>query len=198
MSIELMVPSNCLILCYPFSSCPQSLPASESFPTSWPFATGCQSIGASASASVLPMNIQGWFPLGLTGLISLLSQGFSSLLQHHSLKAPIPWHSAFFTVQLSYTYVNNLKKKITDRSVFGNTFFKKSNFQHLWLKCSRKHVDRWRINHLNESWRKVLIVRCVHYRWGHFPWNPTYALKPWGLIFFQRPLSHLLTNSYSF
>ena len=59
----------------PFSSCPQSLPASESFPISQLFASGGQSIGASASASVLPMNIQGWFPLGLTGLISFLKEG---------------------------------------------------------------------------------------------------------------------------
>ena len=64
----------------PFS-CPQSFPASESFPMSWFFASGGQSIGAAASASVLPMNIQGWFLLGLTGLISLQSK---SLLQHHS------------------------------------------------------------------------------------------------------------------
>ena len=55
-----------------FSSCPQSFPASESFPMSWLSASGGQSIGA--SASVLPMNIQDWFPLGLTGLI-LLSKG---------------------------------------------------------------------------------------------------------------------------
>ena len=54
----------------PFSSCPQSFPASESFPMSWLFTSGGQSIGASASASVLPVNIQYWFPLGLTGLIS--------------------------------------------------------------------------------------------------------------------------------
>ena len=57
----------------PFSSCPQSFPASGSFLMSWLFASGGQSIGASASASVLPVNIQGWFPLGWTGLISLLS-----------------------------------------------------------------------------------------------------------------------------
>ena len=55
----------------PFSSCPQSFPASGSFPGSWLFPSGGQSIGASASVSVLPMNIQGWFPLGLTGLIFL-------------------------------------------------------------------------------------------------------------------------------
>ena len=52
----------------PLSSCLQSFPGSGSFPMSWLFASGGQSIGASASASVLPMNIQGWFPLGLTGL----------------------------------------------------------------------------------------------------------------------------------
>ena len=61
----------------PFSSCPQSFPASGSFLMSWLFTSGGQSIGASASASVLPMNIQGWFHLGLTGLISWLSKGLS-------------------------------------------------------------------------------------------------------------------------
>ena len=55
-----------------------------------------QTIGASASASVLPLNIQGWFPLGLTGWISLLSKGLSKILQHYSSKASILWHSAFF------------------------------------------------------------------------------------------------------
>ena len=67
----------------PFSSCPQSFPASGSFPMSWLFISGGQSIGASALASVLPMNIQGWFPWGLTGFISLQSKGllrvFSSI-----------------------------------------------------------------------------------------------------------------------
>ena len=61
----------------PFSSCLQSFPASGSFPMSQFFASGGQSIGASASASVLPMNIQDWFPSGLTGLISLQSKGLS-------------------------------------------------------------------------------------------------------------------------
>ena len=69
MSIELMMPSNILSSAVPFSSCLQSFPESGSFPMSWLFASGGQSIGA--SSSVLPVNIQGWFPLGLTGLISL-------------------------------------------------------------------------------------------------------------------------------
>ena len=87
----------------PFSSCLQSFPASGSFPMSNFFASGGQSIETSASASVLPMNIQDWFPLGLTGLI-LQPKGLSSLLQHHSSKASILWHSAFFIVQLWHPY----------------------------------------------------------------------------------------------
>ena len=61
----------------PLSFCLQSFPASGSFPMRWLFASGGQNIGASASPSVLPMNIQGWFPLGLTVLISLLSKWLS-------------------------------------------------------------------------------------------------------------------------
>ena len=88
-----------------FSFCPQSFPASRSFLMSPLFASSDQNIGASASASVLPMNIQDWFPLGWTGLISLLSKGLLSLLQHHSSKASVLWHSAFFTNQFSKLYV---------------------------------------------------------------------------------------------
>ena len=66
-----------LILCHPLFFLLSIFPASEYFPVSWLFTSGGQNIGASASASVLPMNIQGWFPLGLTRLISLLSKGLS-------------------------------------------------------------------------------------------------------------------------
>ena len=69
MSIESVMPSNHLLLCCPFSSCLQSFPASGSFPMNQFFTSGGQNTGASASASVLPMNIQDWFPLGLIGLI---------------------------------------------------------------------------------------------------------------------------------
>ena len=93
----------------PFSSCLQSSPASGSFLVSQLFASGGQSTGASTSGSVLLMNIQDWFPLGLTGLISLQSKGLKSLLQHHSSKASILWHSVFFMVQLSYPYMTTGK-----------------------------------------------------------------------------------------
>ena len=76
MSIATAMLSNHLILCHPVSFCLQSFPASESFPVIWLFTSGGQRIGASASASVLSVNIQSWFPSGLTGLILLF--------QHHS------------------------------------------------------------------------------------------------------------------
>ena len=95
----------------PFSSCLQFFPASGSFPVSHVFASGGQRIRASGSASVLPMNIQGWFPLGLTGLISLLSKELSNLLQHHTSKLSIlsNWRKkaerkASFMVRLSHLY----------------------------------------------------------------------------------------------
>ena len=85
----------------PFSSWVQSCPASGSFPMSWFFIPGGHSIGASASASVLPMNIQGWFPLELTDFDLFAFQGtLKSLLQHHSWKASVLQCSAFIMVQL--------------------------------------------------------------------------------------------------
>ena len=70
----------------PFSSCLQSFPASGSFPMSQLFASGGQSIGASASAPVLPMNIQDWFPLGWTGCISLQSKGLSRVFSNTTVQ----------------------------------------------------------------------------------------------------------------
>ena len=87
-SVESVMPSSHLILCRPLLSCPQSLPASQSFPMSQLFASGGQSIGVSALASVLPMNTQGWSPSEWTGWISLQSKGlsrvfFSTTVQKH-------------------------------------------------------------------------------------------------------------------
>ena len=94
MSIELVMPSNHLFLCHPLSSCPQSFSASESFPVSWLFASGGQSIRA--SASIPPMNIQDWFPLGLTGLISLMSKELSRVFSNTTVQK-----HQFFSTQLS-------------------------------------------------------------------------------------------------
>ena len=79
-----------------FSSCPQSFPASGSFPMSQFCASGCQTIGASDSASVLPMNIQDWFPSGWTGWISLQSKGLSSIFSNGTVQK-----HQFFSAQLS-------------------------------------------------------------------------------------------------
>ena len=80
----------------PFSSCPQSFPASESFPVSQLFASDGHSIGASASASVLLMNTQGWFSLRLTGLISLQSKGLARVFSNTTVQK-----HQFFSVQPS-------------------------------------------------------------------------------------------------
>ena len=79
-----------------FSSHPQSFSTSGYFPMSWLFASGGQSFEASALASVLPMNIQGWFPLGLTDLISLLSKRFSKVFSSTTI-----WKHQFFSDQPS-------------------------------------------------------------------------------------------------
>ena len=102
----------------PFSSHLQSFPASGYFQMSHFFASGGQSIGASASTSVLPMNIQDRSPLGWTGCISLQSKGLSRVLQHHSSKASIHWHSAFFIVQLSHPYMTTGKTIALTRQTF--------------------------------------------------------------------------------
>ena len=85
-----------LILCHPLSSCLQSFPASGSFPMSWPFTSGGQSIGASASVSVLSMNIQGSFPLGLmAGLFFLHSKVLSTVFSSTTVR------NQFFDAQSS-------------------------------------------------------------------------------------------------
>ena len=102
----------------PFSFCLQSFPAPGSFPMSQLFASGGQSIGVSASTSVLPMNTQDWSPLGWTGWISLQFKGLSRVLQHHSSKVSILRCSAFFIVQLSHPYMTIGKTIVLTRRTF--------------------------------------------------------------------------------
>ena len=124
MSIESMMLSNQLILCQLLLLPPSIFPASGSFQMSQFFTSGGQSIGVSASASVLRMNIQDWFPIGWTGWISLQSKGLKSLLQHHSSKASSLHHPAFFSVQLSRLYMITGKTIALARRTFvGNVSF---------------------------------------------------------------------------
>ena len=107
MSIKSVMPSSYLILCRPLLFLSSILPSIGSFPMSQFFASGGQSIGVSASASVLPGNFQDWFPLGWTDLISVLSKGLSRVFSNTTVSTFR--RSAFFIVQLSHPYMTTGK-----------------------------------------------------------------------------------------
>jgi len=94
-----------------FSFCLLSFLASQSFPISWFFASGGQSIGVSASASVLLMNIQGWFPLGLNGLISLQSKGLSRVFSSTTVQ-----RHQFFGTQPSFWFNSHIPTWLLEKS----------------------------------------------------------------------------------
>ena len=125
MSIASVMPSSHLIFWCPLLLLPSIFPSIRDFSNESMFASDDQNTGALASASVLPMNIQGWFPLGWTGLDLLAVQGtLTSLLQHHSSKALILQCSAFFMVQL--TSIHN--------------YWKNHNFDYMDL-CQQRDVS---------------------------------------------------------
>ena len=134
MSAELVMPSHHLILCRRLPSCPQSFPMSGSFPISPLFASDGQSIGASASASGLPMNIQGWFPLWWTALISKgLSRIFSiTTAQKHQ----------FFSVQMRLERCG-LRLPLEDGYDFSRALFegKKCDLNLALLRDQRNNVQ---------------------------------------------------------
>ena len=96
MAIESVMPSNHLILCHPLLLLPSIFPSIRVFPVSQLFASGGQSIGVSASTSILPMNIQDWLPLGWTGWISLQPKGLSRVFSNTTVQK-----HQFFSAQLS-------------------------------------------------------------------------------------------------
>ena len=107
----------------PFSSCPQSFPATGSLPVGPPFASGGQSMGASASASVLPMNIWDWFPLGWTGWISLQSKGLSRVFSNTTVQKHQFFSAQFslYKVQFSHPYMTTGRTIALTRQTFvGN------------------------------------------------------------------------------
>ena len=108
MSIDLVMPSNHLILCSPLLLLPSIFPASGSFQMSQLFASGGQSIGVSASASFLPMNTQDWSPSEWTGWISLQSKGLSRVFSDTAVQK-----HQFFSAQLSSqsnSHIHTLEK----------------------------------------------------------------------------------------
>ena len=121
--------SNHPILCHPFSSCPQSFPTSGSFPMSSLFASGGQSIGV--SASVIPMNNQGWFPLGLTDLLSLLYKGLSRVF------SSIIWNHQVFHAQPSFA----------PTLTFIQDYWKNHSFDYSWP--------------LSAKWCLCFLIHCL-------------------------------------
>ena len=141
------------------------------------FTSDGPSIGASASASVLLMNIQGWIPLGFTDLISLPSDGLKSLLQHHSSKASIFRCSAFFMVQLSHPYMT------TGKTIALIIWAFVSKVMSLLFNMLYKFVIGFllRSKHLLISWLKSpsavtlepkkKVCHCFHCFPVYFPWS---------------------------
>ena len=166
----------------PFSSCPQSLQASESFPMSQLFSWCGQSIGVSASASVLSMNTRDLSPSGWTGWISLQSKGFTlqCLLQHHSSKASILQHSALFTVQLSHPYMTTGKTISLTRWTFVGKVIMSLLFNMLsrlvitFLPRSKRLLISWLQSPsavILEPPPKNKVWHCFHCFCIYFPWS---------------------------
>ena len=136
-----------------------------SFPMSQFFAPGSQSIGVLASASVLPMNILHWYPLGWT------------VLQYHSSKASIIWHSAFFIVQLSHTNKTTGKTIVLTRwAIFGKVmsllFSMLSRFVIAFLPGSKRLLISWLQPPSAVIWepQKIEVSHCFHF-FPHLPWS---------------------------
>ena len=152
----------------PFASCPQSLPASESFPMSHFFTSGGQSIGVSASASVLH-EYWGLISFRMDWFDLLAVQGtLKSLLQHHSSKASILWRSAFFIVKLSHPYMTTGKTIALTRwtfvgKVMSLLFSKMSRLVIAFLLKSKRLLISWENHHLQWFWSpKNKVSHCFH------------------------------------
>ena len=169
--------SNHLMLCHSPLLLPSIFPSIRVFSSESVFASGGQSIGV--SASVLPMNIQDWCPLGCTGLDLLAVQGtLKSLLQHHSSKGSVLWCSAFFIVQLSHRYMTTGKTIALTRWTFVDKVMSL-----LFNKLSRLVITFFpRSKHLLISWLKSLsavileppknkVWHCFHCFPIYFPWS---------------------------
>ena len=129
----------------PFSFCLQSFYSSESFPMSWFFTSGGQSIGASVSESVLPMSSQGLSPLGWANMISLQSKGFSSVFSRTTI-----WkqNSAFFMVQLSHLYMTTgkiialtIQTHVRPMSTICHSFYSKEQVSFNFITAVTVHSD---------------------------------------------------------
>ena len=148
MFTKLVIPSNHLILWHPLLICLQSFPAAWSFPMSWLFTSGGQGIGASPSASVFPMNIQDWFPLGSTGLISLHFKGLSRVFSSTTIG-----NYQFFGAQPSLQSSSHIHTWLLEKPL-------------LWI-CGLLSVKWWQV--FNTLSRFVLVFlprsKCLLISW---------------------------------
>ena len=162
-----------------FTSPPAPNPSqNQSFPMSQLFAWGGQSIGVSASTSVLPKKTQDWSPLGWTGWISAVQGTRKSLLQYHSSKASILRRSAFFTVQLSHPYTTTGKTIALTRQTFVGKvisllFNILSRLVITFLPRSKRLLISWlqSPSTVNFGAPKNKVWHCFHCFPIYFPWS---------------------------
>ena len=140
MPVVLVTPSNHLVLCHAFSSFSQSFPASGSFQMNRLFTSSGQRFVASASASILPINIQSWFPLGLTVLISLLSRGLSRVFSSATV-----WNHQFFGAQLYFLW--------------------SSSHIHTW---QLEKPQLWLHGPFSAKWCLCFLICCLGWSWFFF------------------------------
>ena len=161
----------------PFSSCPKSLPASGSFPMSQLFAWGGQSIGISASASVLPMNTQDWSPLGWTGWISLQSKGLSRVFSNTTVQKHQFFTAQLSSVQLSHPYMTTGKTiALTRRTFVGKVmsliFNMLSRLVITFLPKSKCLLISWLQSPSAVILEpKKIVSHCFHCFPIYFPWS---------------------------
>ena len=164
-----------------FSSCPQSFPASGSFPVSQFFASGGQTTGASASAAVLTTSIYSLISLRIDWLdLHAVQWSFRSLLHHHSSKAPILWCSAFFMVQLSHPYMTTEKTMALAIRIFaGRGMSLLFNRLSRWVIASLPESNRLLISWLHSPSAVILELKkkksfpllFTMKSWGQMPWS---------------------------
>ena len=163
MSLESVMLSIHLILCHPPFFCPQSFPASGLLPMSWLFASGGQSIGVSASASVLPVTIQGWFPLGLTGLVSLQSKGLSGVFSSTTVRK-----HQFFGAQPSLRSNSHIHTWPLERP-YDNGWQPSKGYQHTTPALLPKELlYQLYIQVVQCFWRIEWLSICQAFPWNGF------------------------------
>ena len=123
----------------PFSSCLQSFPTSEFFPVNQHFTSGGQSIGDSASASVLPVNIQDWFPLWLTGWLTLLFKGLSRVFSSTTVQK----HQFFGTQPLLYLTLTSIHEYWKNHVVWANSLQSCPTLSTLWTVACQSPLSMW-------------------------------------------------------